>query len=362
MSGAAQGHLKHKIMLGLLLLVPAAVGIRFLAPEQITLLFFVSCLAIIPLASFMGGATEVISVRLGPGLGGMMNAAFGNAAEFILAVAALRAGQLDILKASLTGSIIGNLLLVFGGSALLGGLRRDKQVFNATAARADTTLLFLAVAGLVIPAAFHAVTPKEVGDAKIMTVSIGVSIILLGVYVLGLLFSLKTHSHLYGDDEHHLEEEAPTGKMNRALMVLVAATVGVAIISELIIHTVEHTTAALGFTHTFVGIIVLATVGNAAEHSTAIIVARKDKMALALTICVESSKQIALFVAPLLVLLSLLTAHPMSLEFTQFEVLAVALSVAIIHMVAGDGQTNWLEGAMLLAVYGMLGVAFFFVP
>jgi Ca2+:H+ antiporter len=350
-------------MLALLALVPMALLVKVVGAEHTTLLFLLSCAAIVPLASFLGGATEVISVRLGPGLGGLMNATFGNAAEFILALAALRAGETQMVKASLTGSVIGNILLVFGIAVMLGGAGREKLTFNATGARAHTSLLFLAAAGLLIPAVFHKVVPPSVGDAHIMGLSVGVSVVLLVSYGAGLLFSLRTHAHLYNaGEEDALALEAPSADMGRALGILLLSTVGVAVMSELIVHAVKDAVQDMGLTATFVGVVVLATVGNAAEHSTAVTVARKGNIALALSICVESSKQIALFVAPAMVLTGLALGHRMDLEFSPFEVLAVALSVATVHMVAGDGQVNWLEGAMLLSLYVMLGMGFFFVP
>lgn len=363
MAGSGAGTLKKKVMVWLLVLMPAALAIKMWMPDYPTVLFLVACAAIIPLASFMGSSTEVIAHRLGPALGGLMNASFGNAAELILAFTALRAGQVEMVKASLTGSIIGNILLVFGAAILTGCISREKQSFNATGARADTTMLVLAATGLIIPAVFHKVVPPEIGDAQVGHLSVGVAVVLLIAYGLGLLFTLKTHAHLYNETEdEEFEAEGPTHSVTPAVVVLLLATVGVAVVSELIVHAVEGAVATLGFTHTFVGVVLIATVGNAAEHSTAILVALKGKMSLALSICVESSKQIALFVAPLLVLVSLGLTHQMNLEFTSFEVVAVVLSVWVVHMVAQDGEVNWLEGVMLLALYCMLGIALFYVP
>lgn len=332
--------------------------------------FAFSGIAIIPLAGLMGEATEHLASRLGEGVGGLLNATFGNAAELIIALVALHRGLHEVVKASLTGSIIGNVLLVLGLAMVLGGARRERQTFDRSAAAASSTLLALAAIALVVPAAFHFVARGAVSRGDLSaerelglerTLSLEISVVLIVAYVLSLLFSLRTHRHLYtGGAEGHGHEAPP---VKRAVITLLASTALIAWMSELLVGAVEEASEVLGLTEVFVGVIVVAVVGNAAEHSTAILVARKDKMDLALNIAVGSSIQIALFVAPVLVFASyLMPEGPMDLRFTPFEVVAVLAAVAVVNLVAQDGESNWLEGALLLAVYLVLGIAFFFLP
>lgn len=347
----------------LLVLLPVA-AVLYLkhAPPMFT--FLAAAGAVIPLAGMIGKATEVLAAKVGPAFGGLLNATLGNAAELIIAIMLLRAGELEVVKASLTGSIIGNLLLVLGLALLVAGIRFKTPSFNAVAAESSAGMLMVAVIALVVPAVFHAVQPGATLE-HLSHLSIGISIVLIGLYVLGLLFTLKTHKHLFQGEEadQQAEEEHIPWSLTKALVVLLVATGGVIYMSEILAHTVEAASEELGLTHTFVGIIIIAVVGNAAEHSTAIIVASKNKMDLALGIAIESSKQIALFVAPVLVLLSLWIApEAMSLEFTMMEVIAVISATTIVTVAILNGQTNWLEGAQLLAVYGILGVVFFYVP
>ena len=356
---------------GLLLLafVPLAVVAELLHWGPLAV-FLLAALAIIPLAGLMGDATEQLATRLGAGVGGLLNATFGNAAELIIAIMALRRGLHSVVKASLTGSIIGNCLLVLGAAVLVGGLRRERQSFDRSAAAIGSTLLALAAVGLVVPAMFHLVAEGAVSHGTLDQgretqvehgLSLAISVVLLVMYGLSLLFSLRTHSHLYtGPAGHH---EAATGRPGRAALILLVTTAAIAWMSELLVGAVEGASHALGLTQVFVGVIVVAVIGNAAEHSTAVLMAAKNKMDLAIHIAIGSSTQIALFVAPVLVILSrFLGAGPMDLRFTGFEVLAVGLAVAVVNMVAQDGETNWLEGALLLAVYLVLGVAFYFLP
>jgi Ca2+:H+ antiporter len=334
--------------------------------------FVFACLAIVPLAGLMGEATENLAARLGAGIGGLLNATFGNAAELIIALVALHRGLYDVVKASLTGSIIGNILLVLGLSLLAGGLRRERQAFDRSAAAVGSTLLALAAIGLVIPAMHHWVVDAEVAGGRLTMarevalergLSLEISIVLFAVYLLSLLFSLRTHRHLYAGQQHAGAHEAPQAPVGRAVVLLVLATAAVAWMSELLVGAVEEASHTLGLTEVFVGVIVVAIIGNAAEHSTAVLVAMKDKMDLAMNIAIGSSIQIALFVAPLLVFVSHAMPHgPMDLRFTPFEVLAVGIAVFVVNLVAQDGESNWLEGAMLLAVYAVLGLAFFFLP
>jgi Ca2+:H+ antiporter len=334
--------------------------------------FAFACLAIVPLAGIMGEATEHLAARLGAGVGGLLNATFGNAAELIIALMALRRGLYDVVKASLTGSIIGNSLLVLGLAILAGGFRRERQTFDRSAAAVGSTLLLLAAIGLVVPATFHwvaeeAVARRAITPAREETIerglSLEISVVLFAAYVLSLLFSLRTHRHLYSGQQHASAHEPARISPARAGMTLLAATAGVAWMSELLVGVVEEVSHQLGLTQVFVGVIVVAVIGNAAEHSTAVLVAIKNKMDLAMNIAIGSSIQIALFVAPLLVFASyLIGPRPMDLRFTVFEVLAVGIAVGVVNMVAQDGESNWLEGAMLLAVYLVLGMAFYLLP
>lgn len=338
---------------------PAAVASHFFFPGTPT--FVLCALALVPLARLMGTATEVISHKLGSGLGGLMNASFGNAAELIIAVAALREGQTEVVKASITGAILGNILLVLGAAIITGGLTREKQTFNTTAALSGAAMMFLAVTAMSVPDLFH-LTRGDAGLPVMGKLSVGISLVLLVIYVLSLVFALRTHKHLYASEDEGTEEELPPWSQKKAVTVLLGSTVGVVITAELLVHALEPAIASFGFTHTFVGVIIIAIIGNAAEHSTAVIMALKNKMDLAFNIAFESSKQIALFVAPVLVLISYPLGHPLTLEFSHMEVMGMAVGVGGAALIAIDGESNWLEGAMLLGLYAILAVAFFFIP
>ena len=344
---------------GLLIFIPIAVVLHYShAPALWT--FLASGVAIIPLAGWMGKATESLAERLGAGIGGLLNATFGNAAEMIIAFQGLRAGLTDVVKASLTGSILGNILLVLGLSILAGGLKYREQKFNRTAATMSATLMALSAIGLLVPAMFHWVTKGEQGSAE-RNISLEISIVLFVTYVLSLVFALVTHKDLYlGTGEPHREASSMSSKT--AGLVLLGATALIAWMSELLVHAVEPASKSLGMTQVFVGVIVVAIIGNAAEHSTAILVAMKNQMDLSYHIAVGSSMQIALFVAPVLVFLSFAIGRPMDLLFTTFEVITVGLAVAIVCLVANDGEANWMEGVQLLAVYIIFAIAFFYLP
>jgi Ca2+:H+ antiporter len=337
-----------------------------------TWVFVCACLAIIPVAGWMGHATEHLAGRLGEGIGGLLNATFGNAAELIIAGMALWrasrspesvAAMHGLVKASLTGSIIGNLLLVLGVSLLAGGLRYNIQTFNATAMRTGGTLLTLAVIALLIPDLFAYILPQP--RPPLQSLSLELSGLLLVVYALSLVFTLKTHKHLYvGEDvdEELAEAEhshASAWSVRRSLTVLLVATIGVAVLAELLIGSVEEASTALGLNKLFVGVIIVAIVGNAAEHSTAVLVAMRNRMDLALGIGIGSSIQIALFVTPVLVLLSYAFGAPMDLVFTPAEIVSVGIAVIIMTQIAEDGESNWLEGVFLLVVYLMIGALFY---
>jgi Ca2+:H+ antiporter len=343
----------------LVVFLPLAVAAHFFFGGTLTFIF--CCLAIIPLARLMGTATEVISHKLGSALGGLMNASFGNAAELIIAIAALRSGQVEVVKASITGAILGNILLVLGAAVLAGGVGREKQTFNATAALSGSALMFLAVTAMAVPDLFH-LARGEAGVAVLRPMSIGISVVLLIIYALSLVFALRTHKHLYAGEDAGTEEEVPPWSQKKAVAILLASTMGVVVVAEFLVHAIEPAIESFGLTHTFIGVVVIAIVGNAAEHSTAVMMALKNKMDLAFNIAFESSKQIALFVAPVLVLVSVPLGANLTLEFSHMEVVGMAVGVGAATLIGIDGESNWLEGVMLLGVYAILGVAFFYIP
>ncbi len=347
-----------------LVFVPATVVAEIVAHDNHMLIFATACLAILPLAGWLGRATEQLAARTGEGTGGLLNATFGNAAEMIIALIALKKGLFGVVKASLTGSIIGNILLVMGLSLLAGGLKYPTQRFNAAGARIQATMLTLAAIAMIVPAAYHYLA-APVSAAREADLSLEISVVLLVTYALSLVFSLRTHKQLFSgsaecEAEEHHGKPWSTGV---AVGVLAATTALIAWMSEILVGSVEQAAHSLGMTSVFVGVIVVAIIGNAAEHSTAILVARKNRMDLSLGIAIGSSIQIAVFVAPLLVLLSYFIApRPMDLVFTPAEVMATGLAVAITGQIASDGECNWFEGAQLLAVYVILGIVFYFLP
>ena len=345
----------------LLIFVPVAIGLRFLYPQQHTWIFIAACIAIIPLAGWLGKATEHLAARTSEGVGGLLNATFGNAAELIIAIMALNKGLYGVVKASLTGSIIGNILLVLGVAIFAGGLKRERQRFNETAARVQSTMLTLAAVALVMPAAYHHLA----GPASVIRethLSFDISLVLLATYAAGLVFALVTHKQLFSGESGEAQEHEPWS-LNKSLAVLAGSSALIGWISEILVGSVEEAAKTFGMTEVFVGVIVVAIVGNAAEHSSAILAALKNRMDLSIGIAIGSSVQIALFVAPVLVLLSYLVGpRPMDLVFTPAEVLAVTAAVLIMGQVADDGESNWLEGVQLLAVYGILGIVFYFLP
>ncbi|HEY9899174.1 MAG TPA: calcium/proton exchanger [Pantanalinema sp.] len=345
----------------LLVFIPVSVLAELLHWDP-TVVFVTSCLAIVPLAKLMGYATEEIAIKAGPGIGGLLNATFGNAVELIIAVIALQKGLLMVVQASITGSILGNLLLVLGLSVLLGGLKHKEQRFNRTIAGANGAMLMLAVSSLLIPAAFVYTSPVTLATPGVQNLSHWVAILLLVVYGLSLVFSLKTHSHLYDGSSHGEGVEEPTLSQPKAIALLLGATALVAIESEFLVGSIEAVTHKWGLSELFIGVILIPLIGNAAEHLTAVTVAMKNKMDLSLGIAVGSSLQIALLVAPILVLVGWAIGQPLTLHFNLFEVVAIGIAVAIANMIAQDGESNWFEGAQLLAAYAILAIAFFFHP
>jgi Ca2+:H+ antiporter len=343
----------------LLVFVPIAIylGLTHASP---TWVFLFCCLAILPLAGLMGEATEHITHHTGPGVGGLMNASFGNAAELIIAFIALRAGETEIVKASLTGSIIGNMLMVLGLSMLLGGWKHKELKFSRIAGESSSSVMVLAVVALVIPAIYANVTQHK-SPEHIESLSLDISWVLLFTYAASLVFSLKSHKDLFAAERADDEHDGPVWSVGKSIGVLIVAAGFVGWISEFLVHAVGEAGATMGMSKVFMGVVVVAIVGNAAEHSTAILVAMKGKMDLSLGIAMGSSMQIALFVAPVLVIAGHFMGQPLGLEFTILEVVAVFLSVGAVSLLVIDGRTNWFEGVQLLAIYTILAMAFYFV-
>lgn len=350
----------------LLVLVPLAILLEHLAPGSDLLVFAVAALGIVPLASIMAQATGVLATRLGAGLGGLLNATFGNAAELIIALAALRSGLHDMVKASIAGTIIGNVLFVLGVAMVLGGSKHGDQSYDARAARTQAIMLTLAVIALILPAAYLSIVPKAEGQMN--SISALIACIMLAVYVANVAFAMVRSGaevaaadagHGGHGDLHH----GPAWTPRKALLVLFAVTAGIVWLSEILVGTVEAASEAMGFSDAFTGVFVLAVIGGAAEQATAIVAARQNRMDLSMAITMGASVQLALLVAPLLVLLSyVLGPHPMGLVFGPGLVLTILFSVLIAGQVASDGRADWLRGVQLLAVYLILAAVFFFVP
>lgn len=376
---------KNLIFIGLLVFVPISVAAHFLGWGELAI-FITAALAILPLAGWMGTATEEIAVVLGPSWGGLLNATFGNATELIIALIALNEGLVNVVKASITGSIMGNLLLVMGLSMLLGGLRHKEQTFQPIVARVNASSMNLAVIAMLLPTAVN-ITSDGISEPIQQQLSVAVAVVLMLVYGLTLLFSMKTHAYLYDagvanvevgqnpPESSEFKPEAETKSDHEAahsgehqpnlklwIAVLLAATLAVAVESELLVDSLEVATEQLGLTKLFTGVILLPIIGNAAEHATAVTVAIKNKMDLSVSVAVGSSLQIALFVAPVLVLAGWVMGQPMDLDFNPFELVSVAVAVLITNSISSDGRSNWLEGTLLLAAYAVLGLAFYFHP
>jgi Ca2+:H+ antiporter len=334
------------------------------------LVFFASALGVIPTAALMGRATEELAARSGPGIGGFLNVTFGNAPELIICFFALQKGLQEVVKASLVGSILGNILLVMGAAMLVGGLKRERQKFDRTAASSQSIMLLLACVALIMPAIFELVIggslPSPTAESKrfpsdLEMISVGVSIVLLVSYGFGLLFSLKTHRDLF-NPPHEQEEGHEPWSVRKSVLALAIAGVAVGFMSEILVGSIEEASHGIGLSPFFVSLIVVAIVGNAAEHWVAVYFASRDKMDLSIGIAVGSSAQIALFAAPLLVLISLFVGpFPMALVFNGLEIGAILLAVLIANQVTQEGESTWFEGVQLLAVYAVLGLTFFFV-
>jgi Ca2+:H+ antiporter len=350
----------------LLIFVPIAIALRFWpGAGSPTTLFICSGLGIIPLAGWIGSATESLATRVGAGVGGLLNATFGNAAELIIALIALSSGLTSVVKASITGSIIGNVLLVLGLSILLGGTKYREQRFNRTAARTSVVSLSLAAIALIIPSVFHAAArdrPSGWNPGLEQRLSLGIAAVLFVTYACVLGFTLKTHKQFFAGSSGEVDNEGGHWSRTQSVAILVIASALIALLSEFLVGTIASVRASLGLTEVFIGVIVVAIVGNAAEHSTAIVMALKNKMDLSVGIAVGSSLQIALFVAPVLVFLSYAFGRPMDLEFSLPETVAVVVSVYILFQISGDGETNWIEGVQLLSLYLILAILFFYLP
>jgi Ca2+:H+ antiporter len=334
-----------------------------------TAIFITSALGVVPTAALMGRATEELAAQSGPGIGGLLNVTFGNAPELIIALFALQAGLHEVVKASIIGSIIGNILLVLGAAMFVGGFGRVKQTFNRTSANAQASMLFLAATALVMPAVFELVDGHGLpgvnaelinyAGSRVETLSIVVACLLIISYAAGLLFSLRTHVELFNPDYEHEDSWGWTAR--KAVVTLAIAGVAVGVMSEILVHSIEDASHSLGLSQFFVGAVIVAIVGNAAEHWVAVLVARKDKMDLAVNIAIGSSAQVALFVAPVLVLASIFLGPAiMPLVFNGFEVTAVLLAVLIAAAVTNEGESTWFEGLQLLFVYAVLAVSFGF--
>jgi Ca2+:H+ antiporter len=323
------------------------------------LLFIIYCLTIIALASFMGRATESLAVVAGPRIGGLLNATFGNAVELIISIFALKAGLIGVVLASLTGSVLGNLLLVAGLSFFIGGLKFKRQHFNVYDARHNSALLMFAViVAFVIPEVFA----MDMNESKTISLSVGISIILIALYLAALFFKLVTHRGVYqpkNEDGTVHHEEEPEWSKGKAIGILLAATVAVAYIAENLVHTFETVGESFGWSELFIGVIIVAIVGNAAEHASAIIMAYKNKMDVAVEIAVGSTLQVAMFVAPVLVLISLMFETSMPLVFSLPEMVSMAVAVLLSISIANDGETNWFEGLTLLGAYVIMGIGFY---
>ena len=350
----------NKVFAVLLLLAPLALAAEYFHFSALTV-FLLSAAAIIPLAKYIGDATEDLALRTNPAIGGLLNATFGNATELIVSIFAIQAGLVEVAKASITGAILGNLLFVLGTAMFLGGRKRERQHFNATAAKAACSMLLLATTALVVPAIFLATAgPAHLHDVGLL--SIVVAFLMILAYGANLLFTLHTHKHLYKGEEADERSIAPKWSARMSAIILFGATVGVAILSEILVGAIRPVVEQFGWTELFIGVIVVAIVGNVAEHLSAVTAAVKNKMDLALQISIGSATQVVMFVAPALVLISLFFDEPMNLVFNMFELSSIIFAVFVTNAVVEDGESTWFEGFQLLIAYVIMAVAFFFHP
>lgn len=365
---------KPSIIYFLLVFVPISVILDLVHADHI-IIFIIAVIALIPLAKLIGDSTEHLSTHYGSTLGSLLNVTFGNAAEIIIAVVAINAGLLELVKASITGAILGNIMLIFGLSMIAGGIRKKEQLFSRENAGLQSTMIFLAIIGLAIPTVLSStiLKPTEIeNQLKIQFLSDALAIILLSVYIAGIVFTFFTHKHLFvspqmveENNNHNIAATTTTTTKHwdkkRAFFMLAISMVGVVVISEILVGSVEETSKQFGFGEMFVGAIIIGIVGNAAEHSSAIILARKGKMDLSIGIAAGSGTQIALFVVPLLVIFGIILNQPFTLEFTIYELVTLFLAAIILNLIAHDGRSNWFEGVMLTAVYIIIAMGFYFI-
>lgn len=354
---------KERVLLGLLVFVPLCLLARWLNFNPL-LTFVISGLAIIPLAARIATSTEAIATVVGPTLGGLLNATFGNATEMVVAIVALHSGLVDVVKASITGAIIANLLLALGLASLLGGLRFSEQSFQPAVARINASSLTLAVIVLITPTAIEATSAGKLPPGTLNNFSYAASGLLLAFYGLMLLFSMKTHRHLFLLEEAETEEAIADTQVNVGFQtgLLLAATIVLVLVSETLVNSLEQAISTIGLTDLFTGVILIPIFGGIVEYITCVTLALKNKMEVAVAVAIGSSLQIALFVAPVLVIVGWFMGQPMNLNFNMFEIIAVAMAVLITNSISSDGRSNWLEGVLLLISYGVLGIAFFVHP
>ena len=364
---------KPSIIYFFLVFVPISVILDLVHADHI-IIFIIAVIALIPLAKLIGDSTEHLSTHYGSTLGSLLNVTFGNAAEIIIAVVAINAGLIDLVKASITGAILGNIMLIFGLSMIAGGIRKKEQLFSRENAGLQSTMIFLAIIGLAIPTVLSStiLKPAEIeNQLKIQFLSDALAIILLSVYIAGIVFTFFTHKHLFvspqmeeENNNHNIDTTTTTTKhwdKKRAFFMLAISMVGVVVISEILVGFVEETSKQFGFGELFVGAIIIGIVGNAAEHSSAIILARKGKIDLSIGIAAGSGTQIALFVVPILVIFGIISNQPFTLEFTIYELVTLFLAAIILNLIAHDGRSNWFEGVMLTAVYIIIAIGFYFI-
>ena len=361
---------KSSILYLLLIFAP----ISFLLDQldsNATLIFIVSILSLIPLAKLIGDSTEHLASHYGSTVGSLLNVTFGNAAEIIIGIIAISAGLIDLVKASIIGAILGNIMLIFGLSMIVGGFRHKEQSFNRENAGLQSSMIFLSIIGLAIPTLLAITTfqPQSVnGEAKIQLLSDSLAIILLGVYMAGIIFTFVTHKYLFTSTEYSNENDNTLSSLSlkhwskkKSFLILGLSMLGVVVVSEVLVGSVEETGEKLGFGEMFVGAIIVGIVGNAAEHSSAILLARKGKIDLSIGIAAGSGTQIALFVVPILVFAGIALGQPFTLEFTIYELVTLFLAAIILNLIAHDGKSNWFEGVMLTAVYIIIALGFYFL-
>jgi Ca2+:H+ antiporter len=350
----------------LLVFAPIAVVLNLVGADHL-ILFAMAIIGLIPLAKLIGDSTEHLATHYGATLGSLLNVTFGNAAEIIISVVAINAGLIELVKASITGSILGNIMLIFGLSLIAGGVKHKEQIFNRENAGLQSSLIFLAIIGLAIPTILSTTVLKPIdleSQLKLQILSDVLAIVLICVYVAGILFTFFTHKHLFvapGGADEVLEQDHNRWSKRKSFLILGASMVGVVAVSEILVGSVEETSKQFGFGELFVGAIIVGIVGNAAEHSSAILLARKGKIDLSIGIAAGSGTQIALFVVPILVMVGIILGQPFTLEFTLYELATLFLAAIIMNLIAHDGKSNWFEGIMLTAVYLIIAIGFYFI-